>query len=277
MRVLAVDPREAFDEIQSSLDALVEGLERTYTAPAREAEAVSLIKSRSTILRYLSDVIDSAEYELILSLDPELLGRFENQLVAQRGAGVAIDLLLSPAADVPDAAEFDYLSVASTVRARRGITTPIVAVADGTYSVYATQEAIRSDRDRYGVIFNRSELGFLISGFLNTVLWTTAETVAEDGDGRPFPRRYATMRRCVSDLRGLDGDLYAAIEGRDVATGDRRTVEGRVVGVSVGAGRQTASLTVETDAGTVEVGGQSAALEDVEAHEIRVGRNVPPS
>jgi hypothetical protein len=36
-------------------------------------------------------------------------------------------------------------------------------------------------------------------------------------------------------------------------------------------------MNVETDAGVVTVGGQVAALEDVEAHEIRVGRDEPPS
>ncbi|MFB6180073.1 MAG: HTH-type sugar sensing transcriptional regulator TrmB [Halorientalis sp.] len=276
MRVLAIDPEEAFDDIQSSLDDLVTGLEQRYTAPARDTEAVSLIKSRSTILRYLEEVITGAEYELILSLSPDLLERFEDELLAQHDAGVAVELLLSPAADVPDPESFDYLDVATTVRARRGITTPIVAVADGDYSVYATQEAIRGDRDRYGVIFNRSELGFLVSGFLNTVLWTTAETIAEGPDDRPFPRRYATIRRCISDLRHTDGEFYASIQGRDVLTGQQQIVEGRVDDATFGAGRETATLIVETDDGSIEVGGQVAALEDIEAHEIRIGTDEPP-
>ncbi|WP_169302388.1 HTH-type sugar sensing transcriptional regulator TrmB [Halorientalis salina] len=276
MRVLAIDPEEAFGDIQSSLDDLVDGLEQRYTAPARDTEAVSLIKSRSTILRYLEEVITGAEYELILSLSPELLERFEDELVEQHDDGVAIELLLSPMTDVPDADSFDYLDVATTVRARRGITTPIVAVADGNYSVYATQEAIRGDRDRYGVIFNRSELGFLVSGFLNTVLWTTADPIVEGTNDRPFPRRYATIRRCISDLQHADGDFYASIEGRDVISGDQQVIEGPIDEAAFGAGRETATLIVETDDGPIEVGGQVAALEDIEAHEIRIGKGSPP-
>jgi sugar-specific transcriptional regulator TrmB len=276
MRALAVDPEEAFDDIQTSLDDLVDGLSDRYTTPARDAEAVSLIKSRSTILRYLEDAIRSAEYELILSLDPDLLERFQDDLIEQQENGVTIELLLSPAADAPDPESFDYLEVANTVRKRRGITTPIVAVADGNYSVYATQEALHGDRDRYGVIFNRSELGFLVSGFLNTVLWTTAETVAEGQDDRPFPRRYATIRRCIADLRTLDDEFYVSIEGRDVITGDRQVIEGRIDQATFGQGREKATIFVETDEGTVEVGGQVAALEDVEAREIRIGTDGPP-
>jgi sugar-specific transcriptional regulator TrmB len=276
MRVLAIDPADAFEAYRASLDDLVDGLSAQYTEPARDTEAVSLIKSRATILRYLEDVIESAEYELVLSLDRDRFEAFEDLLVERRTDDVAIELLLSPAAEVPAADEFDYLDVATTVRTRRGITTPIVAVADGEYSVYATQEALRGDTDRYGVIFNRSELGFLVSGFLNTVLWTTAAPVADGTDDRPFPRRYATMRRCLADLQASEGPFFASIRGRDVVSGEQRVVEGRVADAAVSESRETATLTVETDDGSIDVGGQVASLEDVEAHEIRIGRDGPP-
>lgn len=276
MQVLAVEPSEAFAELQSSLSDLVDQLEREYSAPARDAEAVTLIKSRSTILRYLGEIIESAEYELVLAVPPTLLGRFESELEESRADGVTIELLLSPAADAPGPDEYDYSRVATHARARRGVTTPVVAVADGTYSLYATRSALRNDRDRYGVIFNRSELGFLVSGFLNTVVWTSAKTLAEAPEEPPFPRRYATIRRCVSDLAATEGEFYASIVGRDVETGEDRTVRGPVVDISVGTNRETAALTVDTESGRVSVGGQVAALEDIEAHEIHVGREAPP-
>ncbi|WP_254767933.1 HTH-type sugar sensing transcriptional regulator TrmB [Salinilacihabitans rarus] len=278
MKIVAIDPAEAFDDVQSAFEQMIDELEARYTAPARDTEAVSLVKSRSTILRYLEEVIESAEYELALSLTPELLTRFEDELRAAVDADVSVDLIVTPAADAPDPDEFDYLSVATTARARRGITTPVIAVADGTYSIYATQDALRDDKDRYGVIFNRSALGFLVSGFFGTVLWTTAErSLAEDGEGRPFPRRYASIRRCVKDLLDEGGEFYAAIEGRDVATGDSRIVHGRVVDVSFELTEEVASLTLETDDGEVSVGGRVAALEDVEAHTINIDRDRPPA
>ena len=159
MQVLAVDPEEAFSDVQSTLSTLVGSLAERYETPARDSEAVSLIKSRQTILRYVEDVITAAEYELVLSLTPDLLARYEEQLVERREAGVTIELLLAPAVDVPDPDEYDYGRLATEARARRGVTTPVVAVADGTYSVYTTHDGLRGDDDRYGVIFNRSELG----------------------------------------------------------------------------------------------------------------------
>jgi sugar-specific transcriptional regulator TrmB len=277
MRVLAVDPAEAFSEVQSTLSSLVDGLGERYQTPARDAEAVSLIKSRQTILRYVEDVITTAEYELVLSLTPELLARYEEHLLARRDAGVTIELLLAPAVDAPDPDEYDYGRVATEARARRGVTTPVVAVADGTYSVFTTHQGLQTDDDRYGVIFNRSELGFLVSGFLNTVVWTSATTLTSGRSDRPFPRRYATIRRCVEDLAAAEGEFHASVRGRDVESGDRRTVRGAVVDVSVGTNRETAAVTLETEAGLVDVGGQVAALEDLEAYEIAVDRGSPPS
>ncbi|KDE57472.1 ArsR family transcriptional regulator [Halostagnicola sp. A56] len=278
MKVVAIDPEEAFENVQSSLEQMIDELESRYTAPARDTEAVSLVKSRSTILRYLEEVIDAAEYELALSLTPDLLTRFEDELRAAVEAGVSIDLIVTPAAEAPDPAEFDYLEIATTVRARRGITTPVVAVADGNYSIYATQDALRDDQDRYGVIFNRSALGFLVSGFFGTVLWTTAEqTLGENGRGRPYPRRYASIRRCVKDVIDEGGEFYATIEGRDVAVGGSRVVQGLVTDVSFEVSEEVASLTLETEDERLTIGGRVAALEDIEAHEIRIGRHKPPS
>lgn len=276
MEVLAVDPQEAFVNVQSTLSALVDSLSDRYTRPARDSEAVSLVRSRQTILRYVEDVITTAEYELVLSLTPDLLGRYEDELIERREAGVTIELLLAPAVDVPDPESYDYSRVATAARARRGVTTPIVAVADGTYSVYTVREALRNGEDRYGVIFNRSELGFLISGFMNTVVWTSATTLSEIRDGRPFPRRYATIRRCVRDITDTDGAFYGTVEGRDVETGDRRTLRGRVIDISIGTNRETAAITLEGADGPVDIGGQVAALEDIEAYEIAIGRESPP-
>ncbi|WIV66731.1 HTH-type sugar sensing transcriptional regulator TrmB [Natrialbaceae archaeon AArc-T1-2] len=278
MKVVAIDPGEAFDDVQSSLEQMIDELEARYTAPARDTEAVSLVKSRSTILRYLAEVIDAAEFELALSLTPDLLTRFEDELAATVADDVSVDLIVTPAAEAPNPEEFEYDTVATTARARRGITTPVVAVADGEYSIYATQDALRDDQDRYGVIFNRSALGFLVSGFFGTVLWTTADvTLAEDGEGRPYPRRYASIRRCVKDLLDVGGEFYATIEGRDVETGSPCVVQGRVVDLSFEMTEEVAGITLETDEGEVTVGGRVAALEDVEAHVIRIGRTEPPA
>ncbi|MFB6220160.1 MAG: TrmB family transcriptional regulator, partial [Halolamina sp.] len=267
MTVRAVDPEDAFDDVRTSLDDLVEGLEERYTSPPRETEAAAVVRSRATIRRQLREVIEGAEYELVLSLTPDLVGRFEEPLRAAREAGVVVDLLVSPADEIPDPDAFDYTAVANRTRSRRGVTTPVLAIADGTDAVYATRAALEGD-ERYGVVFGRSELGFLVSAFFETVVLPTASTVVSVEDDRDWPRQYATVRRCVRSLEGAGGPFYATIQGRDVVTGEPRTVAGELVDRSAAADLGRASLTVATDDGPVVVGGQLAAVEDVEAHEI---------
>lgn len=280
MKALALPPDEAVGGLTSTLDDLVDQLSARYSAPVRTESGASLVTSRSTIRRYLGEVVDAAEYELLVSLSPMLLDSLGDDLAAARDRGVTIDLLVSPAASVPDLTDEDALWVAATVRTRRGITTPIVAVADGRYAIYATREALHGangdDSSRYGVIFNRAELGFLASSFFNTVLWATSETLSESDTARSFPRRYATIRRCVAELQDVPDPLYATVTGRDIETGQRLVCKGELVSVAVGTTSETATLVVETDEGLVDVGGELASLEDVEAREIVVDRDAPP-
>jgi sugar-specific transcriptional regulator TrmB len=274
MTARAVDPEEAFDDVRTSLDDLVEGLEERYTTPPQETDAAAVVRSRATIRRQLRQVIDRAEHELVLSLTPDLVGRFEESLEHARERGVNVDLLVSPESEAPDPESFDYTAIATRARSRRGLTTPVLAIADGSDAVYATRAALQGD-ERYAVVFGRSELGFLVSAFFETVVLPTTTTLARADDEREWPRQYATLRRCVSDLDDAEGPLYATVQGRDVLTGQHRTVEGEVVDHATGADLGRASLSVVTETGEVAVGGQLAAVEDVEAHEIEIDREPP--
>ncbi|MFB6105806.1 MAG: HTH-type sugar sensing transcriptional regulator TrmB [Halobacteriaceae archaeon] len=279
MTVVAVDPEEAFSGLESSFSALLEGLSARYTAPERDTEAVSLVKSQATIRRHFGRVVDGAEYELLLSLTPDLLRELREPLEAAVDRGVSIELVVTPAAEAPNADAYDYGAVATVARARRGITTPVLAVGDGEHSIYATQRAFRDDTDRYAVIFNRSALGFLVGGFFGMAIWTTADLELLGDEAPPdFPRRYATIRRCVKHVRATDRPVYATIEGRDIATGDRRVVRGRVATTHFTSDEEVATLVIETvDGETVSVGGRMAAYEDVEARTIEVDFDAPPA
>lgn len=278
MRVVAIDPEQAFTDVLATIDALVDELADRFRTPARDGAVVSLVKSRQTVLRYIEEVITAATFELVLVLPPALLDRYESTLQDRRTEGVSIDLLLSPAADAPHPTDYDYSQVATTARTRRGTTTPVLAVADGSYAVFAPRDTLSRtrSRDQYGVLFNRSELGFLVCSFLNTVVWPSANTLTDPGNDSPFPRKYASIRRCARDLQEFSGTFYATIRGREVDSGERVTISGEVRDISVSTNRETAAITVDTADGPIDVGGQLAALEDLEAFECAIGRDDPP-
>jgi molybdopterin-binding protein len=82
----------------------------------------------------------------------------------------------------------------------------------------------------------------------------------------------------VKDLLDEGGEFYATVDGRDVEVGGKRIVRGRVRDISFEVSEEVASITIETAEGEeLSVGGRVAALEDIEAHEIRIGRNEPPT
>ena len=279
LRVIALDPAETFGSLGSTLDTLTNTLEMRYQAPTPSNEAASLVKSRSSILRYFRDVIESAEYELTIALTPDLLERFEEELRAAIDRDVRTALVLTPASEAPDPETFPYERIASTARARRGVTTPVLAVADGSYSVYATQAAVSRDGAHYAAIFNRSALGFLVLGFFGTVIWSTADrTLLGDQPPGRLPRTYASIRQCVRDLRDIDGSRYVRVFGRDVLTGEAREVTGRVISTRLGESEEVATMVIDVNGDEVAVGGRVAAYEDIEAHEIELNAQpFPPA
>ncbi len=277
MEVVAIDPAEALGDVRETVDDLLAQLEAAYTRPDADEGAVSLVTSASAIQRNVGRIVAAASYELSLALTPALVAAFESELRAARDRDVSVELIVSPAAEAPEPETFAYDALATAVRGRRGRTTPVIAVADGHRSMYATPPNGRTDDGaRYGVLFNRSELGFLVNGFYGTVLWTTADPIAEPGRAPTLPRRYASVRRCITELARIEEPIYVAIEGRRVETGRSCHIEGRIAETTLEERRQIATITVETEDGAVRVGGRLAAYEDVEAHRIAADRGSTP-
>jgi sugar-specific transcriptional regulator TrmB len=273
MRAVARDPEEVFGSVADTLDALTGALKNRYTTPSRDNEAAYLIRSKNSIRRRFRAVLESAEYELVVACTPDLLRECREVLDAAVDSNTAVDIVLSPADAAPDPETFPYETVATNARGRFGCTTPILAIADGNYAIFSTPRVFDTEHDdQYAIVVNRSELSFLLYGFFETILWSTAEVPlcqAEYDDG--LPKKYASVRRCVQDINQLDEPLRADIEGRRVPTGERVSVAGRVMEANISPDRTVASIAIETDDGErLTVGGRVAAYEDIEAHLIRL-------
>lgn len=273
MEIIPLPPTDAFEAIQSELDTVVSGLEASYSTPKTDDQAAFLVRSRGSILRYIADIIQEAETEITLALTPGLLDRYADALRAADERDVTTTVLIAPISDAPAAAEYPYEELATEIRGRRGVTTPIIAVADWSYGIYTVPRAVTSNGSGYGVIFNRSSLGFLVLGFFGTVLWSTADhAIYERDQPVTFPRTYGSIRRCIKDVRRSNSRLFAEVTGRDVTTGAQRTVAGRIVETTITPDEAVATMVVDTGDDRVEIGGLTATYEDIEAREITVTR-----
>ena len=77
MRVIAVGPERAFDSVESTVAEVVDELRSRYSEPVWDGEAATLVRSRTSVLRYLDEIAELAEFELSLSLTPGLMSRVE--------------------------------------------------------------------------------------------------------------------------------------------------------------------------------------------------------
>jgi len=137
-------------------------------------------------------------YELALSLTPGLLRRFRDELAAKvKRVSASNSSSRRRLGRRTRMSSITWRSRPSPPRAP-GITTPI-SPPSATASTLGVRHAGRAPRRPRAVRRHLQPLRarFLVSGFFGTVLWTTAETLAADGDARPFPRRYASIRRAV--------------------------------------------------------------------------------
>ncbi|MCU4924442.1 TrmB family transcriptional regulator [Halobacteria archaeon AArc-dxtr1] len=274
IRIVAVDPEEAFSKHICELNNVVEDLKREYNSPTEKMENGSLVKSRSTILRYIDEVIASAERELFISLTPGLLEKFEDELRDAAARNVTTSLIVSPASRASSSEFFDYDSVATDARARRGVTTPVVAVADGSYLVYASRELIKNKTDDYGVILCDSEMVSIAIEFFQSTIWTTSERQLSASNTQiGFPQQYASIQHCKRDLAVLDEPVYARIVGRDVLTGEQREITGKVeLTHSEGYPGNTHidSFAIKSGNERMLIGDRFASHQDVEARTIEI-------
>lgn len=110
------------------------------------------------------------------------------------------------------------------------------------------------------------------------------EQIHSSSDDDP-PLNYVDIRYCIRDVTPLLQDgahIRIRIEGAETDTGDTRVVDGQLVDVVTGDGEVNvnsnsianyggrAGLILDTDDGSVEIGGWGAMVEEVEAHQITV-------
>ena len=157
---------------------------------------------------------------------------------------------------------------------------PTLLTVDSAAGVVAPPELLRrSDTDRQAIHFSQEQLAPVIVGSFLGNYWPAA-TEAATAPPAPLPAEYANFRHTVlqATLRLRAGQLpRVTVGGRWTESDEPVELDGRVVEAKQGMVEPTNnefpvqhSLVVETDDGTVTVGGKGAFVEDVEADLVRI-------
>ncbi|WP_136687968.1 TrmB family transcriptional regulator [Halorhabdus amylolytica] len=272
--------RESLEERAVQFSDAGEEIERRWEEPVMEESVVNFVTRFETILESAADAIENAENQVQLAVSPEQYEQLRPALAAAAEDGVSVHLSVfteNGAESLPDAE--DVAAVCTEARHRR-LSSPFVTVVDRTKTYFAPHEGSTNE---YGLIVDDRTHAYVFYWFFLTTQWDNWEPfyVADDD----HPDEYLEIRYCVRDIAPLldaGRRVRLRVEGVDTETGARREVEGTVRDVVVGSDHANlaetsvsaygdrVALVIETDAGTVEVGGWGALVEDVEAHQIHV-------
>ncbi len=262
--------------------AATEEIERRWNEPSVEQSTVSIVTRFETVIKNADEFIREAETQVNASLGVDHLERLRPALRAATERGVRVNLSIhTPDADgesLPDAA--DLAAVCSEARHRR-LPSPFVVIVDRTKTCFAPHAGSTNE---YGVLVDDRTHTYVFHWYFLTTQWDSWDPIYTTLDDGP-PMDYIDIRYCVRDVAPLLRDgatIRVRIEGTDTETGADRMVEGRladvvVTGAEYEVGAETVAsyggqvaLIVETESGTVEVGGWGAMVEAVEAHRITV-------
>jgi len=275
--IRARPPSEVIDSLTDQLTEMGSALEDRFTATEQDPQQFDVIKSRVTVVKRLSEYLAKAEEEVMLSVPQAYLPEVADELRAAVDRGVMVLLIVSGADGIGEA---DLAGRASVARAH-GPEMPIILTIDGTFGLVVPGEMIiRSNSDQRAIAFAQRQVVPIISGSFLGNYWPTAEQryVAEP---LSLPATYRNFRAAVLQamLRLRDGDTVTCEASVQPVQADDEpgTIEGTVVDTRQGLVEPQTNeypiehtLVVETDAGTVTVGGQGSFLEDYETDEVHL-------
>ncbi|QSG09849.1 TrmB family transcriptional regulator [Halapricum desulfuricans] len=250
-----------------------EEIERRWEEPPMEETVVNAVTRFETVVESAADAIATADTQVQLSVGLEQYRELRPALRTARENGASVYLVIS----TPDSEALpDPESVAAvcTEARHRELPSPFVAIVDRSKVYFAPHT---DSANEYGLIVDDRTHAYVLHWFFLTNQWTVWDSIASSGQANG---EYIDVRYLVDDLEPLleNGKrVRVHVDGADTDSGQRRSVEGVVrdvvyendgAGPTARGGRVT--LELDTDAGTVEVGGWGALVEDIEAHRLRV-------
>jgi sugar-specific transcriptional regulator TrmB len=272
--------RERISRFESALDEL----ETRYQTPAARESDVTLVTQFETVFSQARRDIESAERHVQAVLTPAQFRDLRETLAAAADRGVYVQVsLYVPAGERSTLEPADFEGACTEAR-RLTFPKPFLVLTDRQRVSFSPKGR---SIDEYGVLVDDRATAFVFHWFFLTSCWEVYESIYADRSDSP-PITFVTITDAVRYIDTLvhdDATVHVRVEGYSVQTGRRRTVTGTVVDVDyVGhapEGRETpslvqlaaqATLIIETETGTVTVGGENALAEDVSADWVVVER-----
>jgi sugar-specific transcriptional regulator TrmB len=267
---------ERLRELADRFDRAADEVDTRWTEPDLEGNHATIVRRSERVIERAISFIDSAEHQVHLSATAVQFDRLEGALrrAHDRGVSIRLSIHTDPGGAPPDR---DFSDVSLEAR-HRPFPGPFVLLADRAKTCFVQHP---DAADIYGIVVDGRTHAHVFHWYFRTCLWegwAPIHTVHDD----EYPVEYLDIRQCIRQVEPLveaGATVTVQVEGYDTEEGEHCSIEGVVTGTtSSGPVDQSAadylpgrvSMSVDTGAGDLTVGGWGAMLEHVEATHITV-------
>ncbi|MFB6184637.1 MAG: TrmB family transcriptional regulator [Haloarculaceae archaeon] len=280
IRARAHSPADVLEDLQERAERFeraADEVEDRWSQPELEHERASIVQRFQTVIDRAATFIDSAQYQIRLSVTPSDFDRLRPKLQAahDRGATVRLSFHTGEDEQPPDPERCEGVCLEAR---HRDFPAPFVAVVDRTKTCFSHH---RDSVEEYGVLVNDRIHTYVFHWYFLTCLWEGWPRIYS-AQRDEFPIEYVDIRQFVRDVDPLldDGvEIELRVEGQDQETRTSVDLTGTVVDTIRGppstegaGGRLSGQVSVVLDVGDerVTVGGWGAMVEDYEATRLTV-------
>ncbi|MFP8955944.1 TrmB family transcriptional regulator [Natrialbaceae archaeon A-CW3] len=228
--IRANPPEEVVASLTNDLQSLEPELTTRYGNVTEQEREFEVIKTRTTIMKRITELLERANEEVTLSVPASLLEEIEQPLRETVDRGVLVILLVSGDGSLP-AERFE--GIASVVRVW-GENAPMIATTDRRLGLFAPGEMLlRSNSGKQGIAISQAQLVPIIVGSFFGNYWPMAEQVYVT-EPSTLPQTYTDFRHAVLEATlhlEAGHEVTVQAEARPVRTDEYATVEGQLVGV----------------------------------------------
>ncbi|MCU4799438.1 TrmB family transcriptional regulator [Halobacteria archaeon HArc-gm2] len=273
-QIRALPPSQGIENLVSQLYTMEAELESIFDSESYEEETFSVIKSRQTIIRKVTELVDSAETEVVLSLPAAAVPAVTDVLQAAHETGTFC-LLLVTEYDGETTVDDGLAHVVQTWDAPA----PVILTTDRTDGLVGAADAILdSNSSEYAIYHADAHIAAaLFDSFIANYWPMGSEAHVATASG--LPEAYDGFRRAIFDAAlhlAADRSLEAEVAVRPArTTAAVETLTGPVVDVNQSLVRPYAngfptqeSLLVAPGDETISVGGPRAFVEEYEATDV---------
>jgi len=280
-KAYAIEPEETFKPIESRLTTVRDRLQDLHKAVSNIESGVAQFQTLSSITKYVSTLIESAENTIFLLSSRERIALFEEEL--QGLENTQIRLVLTDIDDLDDSVDnLQALEVVDHVRTTP-LSEPFVLSVDRDGGFFWPESSgIEVNVKHEGYYVTNSELAFLFDRFLSDSIWPLANPVEYDeADESTLPGTYYRLQDCLTDLRTITAEqptesIGIEFDGYDTDTEERVTIRGTLTEfyTSLFDSRAYLELVPESSEdiseSTITVGEWNTQTEDYKAYRIEL-------